>query len=81
MVWRAANGWQVDNMDSFGHNVTSFLLMLGARQWYVVGAYVSPNNRSSVHRAEQALRAAPTGLELILMVDLNAQLDEPREKN
>ena len=80
MVWRAAKGWQVENTDSFGPNVVSFLLTLGARRWYIVGAYVPPNNRPSVHRVEQALQAAPAGLELILMGDLNAHLYNPHDK-
>ena len=70
----------MENTASFGPNVVSFLLMLGARQRYVVGAYVPPNNRPSVHCVKQALQAAPKGLELILMGDLNAWLEKPREK-
>ena len=67
----------MDNTASFVLNVVSFLLTSGSRRWYVVGAYVPPNNRSSVHHMEQALKAAPTGLELILMGYLNAPLGEP----
>ena len=67
-------------MSIFVPNVVSFLLTLRARRLYVVGAYVPPNDRPKVHRVEQALQAAPTGLYLILMGDLNARLDEPCDK-
>ena len=58
----------------------SFLLTSGVRCWYVVGAYEPPKYRSIVHRMEQALRATPRGLELILMADLNERLDGPLKK-
>ena len=67
-------GWQVQNTARFGSNVVSFLLTPGERKCYVVGAYVPPNVRASVHRVEQALRAAPKRLELILIGYLNAGL-------
>ena len=44
VVWRAAKGWQVEGTSRFIPTVVSFRLMLGARFWYVVGAYVTPNN-------------------------------------
>ena len=80
MVWRDKSGWQVKNTARFGPNVVSFLLKSGARQWCVVGAYMTSNNVSDVHRVEQALRAATKGLDMILMGDLNAQLGNPRDE-
>ena len=77
MVWRAATGCQVENTASFGPNVVSFLLILGARQWYIVGAYMPPNDGPRMHCVEQALQAVPKGLELILMGELNALLGDP----
>ena len=64
----------------FGPNVVTFLLMLGERRWYVVGAYVPPNYVPAVHRMEQALRAAPKRAEMVLMGDLNARLGYPRDE-
>ena len=51
----------------FGPNVVSFLLRMGARRWYLVRTYVTPNNVPDVHRVEQALRLEPKGLKIILM--------------
>ena len=59
----------------------SFLLALGARQCYVVEAYVPPNNMPAMHSVEQELKAAPKGLEIILMGDLNMRLRDPRDEH
>ena len=64
----------------FGTNMVSFLLTSRARRWYVAGAYVPPNNGPSVHCMERALRAAPKGLEIILMGDLSARLGNACDK-
>ena len=55
VVWRAAKLWQVENTARFVPNVVILLLMSGAIKWYVVGAYVPPNDRPSVNCMEQAL--------------------------
>ena len=70
----------MENTASFGPNVVSFLLILGARQWYIVGAYMPPNDGPRMHCVEQALQAVPKGLELILMGSLNARLGDPRDE-
>ena len=80
VVWIVATGWQVENTARFVPNVVNFLLTLGARRWYVMRAYVLPNNGPSVNHVDQALQAAPKGLEIILMGDLNAQMENPRDK-
>ena len=80
VVWITVKRWQVEGTAIFFPNVVSFLLTSGARQWYVVGAYVSPNNVPTLHRVEQALRLAPKGFKLILVGELNARLGDPRDK-
>ena len=49
----------MEGIINFGPNVENFLLTSGSRIWYVVGAYVPPNDAPAVHRIEQALEAAP----------------------
>ena len=58
MVWIKIMGWQVEGMVNYGPNVVSFVLIAGRRRWYVVGAYMQPNNALTVARVEQALRQA-----------------------
>ena len=73
-------GWQVEGNIYFGPNVVSFLIMLGAIQWYVVGTYMPPNDVQTVYCMDQALKSAPEGLEIILMGDLNVRLKYPSDK-
>ena len=44
----------------------------------VVRAYVPANNAPAVYRVEQVLEAAPRGVEVIIIEDLNVRLQEPR---
>ena len=61
MVCRAAKGWQVDSTTRFVPNVVSFLLLLGAKRWYVVGAYMPSNNVPDVNSVKQALQVVSKG--------------------
>ena len=66
-------------MTIFGSNVVSFKITAGRKLWYVVGAYVPPNNQPTVYRVEQALAHGPAGVETLLFSDLNARLDQPQD--
>ena len=41
---------------------------------------MSPKDVTAVHHVEQTLKAAPKGLEIILIGNLNVRLRYPREK-
>ena len=60
----------------FGTNVVSFLLTSGLQIWYVVGAYVPPNDATAVHCIEQDLEEAPKGMKVIMLGYLNITLRE-----
>ena len=42
-------------MKNFCPNVVSFLLISGARRWYIIGAYMPSNYIPTVHWADQEL--------------------------
>ena len=65
-------GWEVEGTQSFGTKVVSFTVTLGQKRWYVIGAYVPPNNLPEVHWIEYALTYRPEGVGNLLVVDLNA---------
>ena len=69
-------GWQVEGISNYGPNVVSFLLTTGRRRWYVVGAYVPPNDASTIAHVEQALGKVAKGVEFIILGDLNVRLRE-----
>ena len=68
----------MEGIVNFGTNVTSFLLTLGLGVWYVVRAYVPPNDVPDVHRIEQTVGADLKVMEVILLGGLNARLMELR---
>ena len=70
----------MEGIVKFDPNMASFLLTSESRRWYVVGVYMPPHCASDVRRIEQALELAPTGMEVILLGDLNARLRETQEK-
>ena len=76
MVWIEEAGWQVEGIISFSPNVVSFLFMMGLWRWYVVRAYVPPNNVTDVYCVKQALVAALRVVEIVLLGDLNMRLWE-----
>ena len=79
VVWRGHAGWQVEEIVSFGRNVASFLLTSGLRRWYIVGAYVPPNETPAIRCIKQVLEEAPKGMEVILLGDPIVRLREPRD--
>ena len=76
MVWRDKSGWQIEGIFNYGPNVLSFLLTEGLHRWYIVGAYVPPNDAPTVSRVEHALGNSPKVLEVILLDNLNVRLQE-----
>ena len=51
-MWREKAGWQVEGIDNYVLNVVIFLLTTGRQRWYVVGAYMPPNDAPNVARVE-----------------------------
>ena len=80
IVWREAKGWGVEGVRSFGPNVVSFIITLGRKLWYVVGAYVLPNDLPTVNWITQVLACKPKGVGKMLVGDLNACLTNPRDQ-
>ena len=80
VVRREDSGWQVEGIVKFGPNVARLLLTSRSQTWYVVGAYVTPNDAPAVHYVQQALAVAPNGIELILIGDLHTVMGASRCK-
>ena len=65
-------------MRSFEPNVISFTVTSGRKIWYIVGAYVPPNDLLAVHPVTYALEYGTEGMGKMLVGDLNACLVNPR---
>ena len=61
----------------YGPNVMSFELATGARQWYIIGCYLAPDNTLRIERVIAALKDRPKGTALVVVWDLNTALEDP----
>ena len=43
-------GWHVECGTGFGTNVLIFQITEGQKLWYIIGAYGTPNNQTTVYR-------------------------------
>ena len=63
----------------FGLNVVSFQLATGARRWYIIGCYLSPDDILTIKSFVAALKERPWGTALIVAGDLNTTLFSPEK--
>ena len=80
IVWIGEEGWQVKGAKIFGTNVVIFTVILGRKRWYVVRAYVPPNNQLEIHRVAHTLECRPDVVGALLVGNLNAYLVQPRDQ-
>ena len=71
--WLWDKGWKLEGMVNYGPNVVSFMLKTGWKQWYAVGAYITPSEQPEVRRVEQSLERCPAQTERLLVRDLNSR--------
>ena len=67
-------------MRSFGPNVVIFIITSGRKLWYVIGAYVPPNDLLTVQCIKQALACGPEGVGKLIVGKLNTCLENPRDQ-
>ena len=60
--------------------MVSFTVTLGRKRWYVVGAYVPPNDLPAVHRITHVLACGPEGMDKLIVSNLNACLAHPGDQ-
>ena len=60
----------------FGPNVVSFQLAKGARRWYIIGCYLTPENTLTIESVVTALKESPKVTALVVARDLNTALDD-----
>ena len=64
-------------MEKFGPNVLGFQLATGARQWYIVGVYIAPEDTETMERIVEAIRRKPRGAELLVAGNFNVNIAAP----
>ena len=64
-------------MCQFGLNAVGFQMATGARRWYIIGCYLSPDDTSTIESVVAALKEQPRGAALMVAGYLNTTLTEP----
>ena len=77
IFYRPSPLFAVEAVRQFGPNVVSFQLATVARRWYIIGCYLSPNEKSTIESVVAALKERPKGTALVVAGDLNTDLDDP----
>ena len=64
-------------MERFGPNVLGFQVATGERRWYIVGAYVAPEDEVTMEMVIVAIGQKPPGVELMVAGDFNVDILAP----
>ena len=77
IFYRLAPHFVVEAVEKFVPNVIGFQLATGARRWYILGVYFSPEDTTTMERVSEAIRSKPRGAELLVAGDFNIDLAAP----
>ena len=77
LFYRPSSLFAMEAVRQYGPNVTSFELATGARRWYIIRCYLSPNDTSTIEIVVAALKDRPKGTALVVAGDLNTALEYP----
>ena len=59
--------------------MVSFKITAGEKRWYIVGVYMPPNDQPMVNWVEKYLEHGPAGVEVLMVRDLRACLEQPQD--
>ena len=77
MFYRLSPHFAVEPLRQFGRNAVGFQLAKRARQWYINGCYLDPDDTSTIESVVITLKKRPRGAALLVAGDLNTTLTEP----
>ena len=67
----------VEAVERCGPNVMVWQVVTGEKRWYIVGAYIAPEDEGNMETVVKAIRQRPPGAELMVAGDLNADILAP----
>ena len=67
----------MEAVERFGPNVMGFQVATGEQRWYIVGAYVAPEDQATRETVVAAIGRQPRGAELMVAGDFNADITAP----
>ena len=74
---RPSPHFAVEAVQQFGSNVVGFQLTTGARRWYIIGCYLTPDDTLTIESVLATLKERPCCAALLVAGDLSTTLTEP----
>ena len=74
---RSTPHFVVEAVERFGPNVMGFQVATGERRWYIVGAYVAPEDEVTMETVVAAIGRKPRGAEMMVAGDFNVDITAP----
>ena len=68
---------QVKAYQSHGLNAVSSLVSSNSRRWFLIGCYITPDNKAMIKGVASAILQRPHGAELLVAVYFYSGLDSP----
>ena len=76
LFYRLSPLFKVEAVREYRSNVLSLEVVTGARRWYIIICYFSPDNAETIERVVTSLGDRPKGTALIVAADLNMDLGD-----
>ena len=74
LFYKCHMNFVVESRQHHGPNVSTFLMVVEGRRWYVVVCYLVPHNASTLECVVTAIGQIPQGMELLVANDFNVDL-------
>ena len=71
-----SSAFAVEAIQQFGVNVITGQMVTGERQWHIVVYYLAPGDDTTIQDVEAAMADRPRGMELIVVIDFNVDLEK-----
>ena len=77
LFYRPTPRFAVEAVEKCGPNVMVWQVVTGETRWYIVGAYIAPEDEGTMETVVKAIRQRLPGAELMVAGDLNADILAP----
>ena len=77
LFYRSTSHFVVEAVERCGPNERVFQVATGERRWYIVGAYVAPEDELTMETVIAAIGRKPPGAELMVVGDFNVDIMDP----
>ena len=76
LFYKEGADFAIEEVRPYGPNFISFDVVIGRRQWYIIGCYLAPDDARTIEQVVTALSNQPRGTALIVAGDINTGLGD-----